>query len=168
MEMEELFGGLGGVAFLTAIGGLLIIPFIIAIVAYILMGIGLYKTAQANGENAILAWFPITREYLIGKLLGDKMDVFGWFTIPMLSVVFPIVTYGSGLVSTILGIIPVIGAIITFVLPIAIMVFNFLIWMNYAKAMGKNDVGSYILYYLFGFIMVFLSRGTVIGSKNID
>ncbi len=129
---------------------------------YILQSIGLYKTAQANGENGVLAWIPIAREYLIGKMLGDEMNVMDKFTIPKISIIYPVITYGAGIISSILSVIPLIGGLLSFVLSIAIVVFNVLIWIKYSKAMGKNDVGSYILFFLFPWLMVFLTRGTTI------
>ncbi len=61
--MMAMFAGLGIMMFIIAA---------IAIVFYVLMSIGLMKMADnLELENTWLAWIPVARLYILGKIVGD-------------------------------------------------------------------------------------------------
>lgn len=65
---EHFLGALFAAGFIF-----LFIMFIVGIVMYVLLAMGLYNLAMNNGQNdkAILAWVPIANIYLLGVLSGD-------------------------------------------------------------------------------------------------
>lgn len=89
------------------LGAFALVAFIIAIVMYVLMSLGLYKLAQnADIENPWLAWIPIANLYILAKLV--KTVKLGTFEIPSLEIVLPV----GCIVAAALGGIPVIGWIV--------------------------------------------------------
>lgn len=63
-------------ALIAALGGLLIVLFIVGIISYVFMSLGLYTMAKNRGiDYAWLAWIPIASGYIQGKLIYDKISL---------------------------------------------------------------------------------------------
>lgn len=67
-----------------------LIGIIVAVVIYILIGVGLSTMAKNKGlNNPWLAWIPIGNMYLLGELINDKIS-FGGFIIPKAKIILPV------------------------------------------------------------------------------
>lgn len=96
--MEDLIALLGGFFLLFGLVG---------IVLYVLGALGLSRMAKKLGvENPWMAWLPIFNIYLIGKIAGDEVVVFGK-EVKNLAVVLAVSSVVIGAVS----VIPLIGQI---------------------------------------------------------
>lgn len=106
-EMMLLYNDSSAFTLFAFLGAFALVAFIIAIVMYVLMSLGLYKLAQnADIENPWLAWIPIANLYILAKLV--KTVKLGTFEIPSLEIVLPV----GCIVAAALGGIPVIGWIV--------------------------------------------------------
>ncbi len=64
------------------------------LIAYGLTSIGLYKIANKKGiANAILAWIPIVRYYLLGAILGNELLVTSKGRLPYFQFILPITCF---------------------------------------------------------------------------
>ncbi len=118
---------------LLAVGGIMALLFlIVGIGLYVLFAIGLYGLAR-NEEtgNEWFAFIPILQLYIIGKILREvKIST---YTIPQLELVLPVAPIAIMVVGAILGIIPVIGPFVGFLLNIAYAVFSIIVTFNFYK-----------------------------------
>lgn len=64
-----------GYGFLAVLGGFVLAYFIVAILLYVLNGIGFYKIAKNEGRGNIawLAWIPIANVFLLPVLVEDDV-----------------------------------------------------------------------------------------------
>lgn len=85
----------GGLVAIGFVGIILLIIFSFAwLIAYILISVGLFGAARKRGiANYGLAWIPIVRYYLLGKLLNDELIVTPKIRIPYLQIVLPVVSF---------------------------------------------------------------------------
>ena len=120
-------------AMLLMMGGFAsLIFFIIAVVLYLLFALGLYGLAKNEGTgNEWFAFIPILQLYIIGKILREiKIST---YTIPQLELVLPLAPIALMIVGAILGIIPLLGGLVTFLLNIAYAVFSIIVMYNFYK-----------------------------------
>lgn len=110
-------------ASLLALGlGTIVFFLLLMVVVYIFGAIGLYTMAKrANIQNEWLAFIPIVNTYIIGELIDDKLK---WFTYGKTGGIKLLIILIGALV---LGMIPVIGNIISFL--VGIFWFVILHWL---------------------------------------
>ncbi len=81
---------------------------------YIVTAISLYTIAQRRGiQHPYLAWIPVAQDYLFAEIIGSELKV-NDKTILYFPWVYVGCIYGIGIILTILGFIPILGAIIAF------------------------------------------------------
>ena len=143
------YGMFGALAAAGLFLGLLF--FAIAIAAYVLTALGLYKLAQKqNFENAWLAWIPVAQFYIIGKIVGEAK--FGTaFTIPRLELVLPLGAIAIG----ILGYIPVLGQLIALAYAVVCIYSLYLLYKKYVpdQAVLYTILSAVGLFAIFIFII---------------
>lgn len=98
---EDLF--LGGM--FAALGVFFIFIFAVCVVFYVMKSLSLQNMAKKlNIENPWLAWLPVANLYILGKIAGDRLVLFGK-EITNLGVVLLVGSIGASVLSAI----PVIG-----------------------------------------------------------
>lgn len=96
-------------AILSFVAAYLVIILIIGIVCYVFNSLSFYQMAKnRNMDNAWLAWIPIAKTYLMGKIINEKV-AFGSWVIPYAHVFLPLFPIAAGFLSMI----PYIGWIFT-------------------------------------------------------
>jgi hypothetical protein len=120
----EMFLLLGGVASLLF--------FIIAIIMYVLLAIGLYGLGKTeNTGNEWFAFVPILQFYIVGKILKEiKIST---YTIPQLELVLPLAPIAVFILGSILGVIPLLGGLLSLILNIASAIFYIIVMFNFFK-----------------------------------
>jgi hypothetical protein len=154
MDNLEMFLLIGGVAsFLFCI---------ISIGLFILLAIGLYGLAKTeNTGNEWFAFIPILQFYIVGKILREiKIST---YTIPQLELVLPLAPLAVLIAGSILGIIPIIGGLLSLVLNIAYFVFSIMIMFKLYKRY-KGD--SATLMTVLSVILFFMGPLYVFNLKN--
>ncbi len=131
---------------LLLFGGFVALIFsLIGIALYILFAVGLYGLAKnANTGNEWLAFIPIAQFYIIGKILREVKILN--YTVPQLELVLPLAPVALMVVGAILGVIPILGGLVVFLLNIAYGVFYVVVLYNfYKKYKGQDAVLMTIL-----------------------
>jgi hypothetical protein len=73
-DLSDLNALTSDAIFGTAIVGFMVFLFLIGLVCYIFLSIGLMKMAENAGiNNAWLAWIPIANYYIMGELVTSKL-----------------------------------------------------------------------------------------------
>lgn len=99
------YDGAGTGALIAFLGAFIGVAILYGLIAYVVSAIALKRMADKLGvENSWLSWVPIANAYIIGKVAGDRLDLFG-YQIENLSI---ILLAGSAITGAISGI-PVIG-----------------------------------------------------------
>lgn len=115
----------------TAILGIIVtiftIAFAVSILVYVLNCIGLYRMAKKlNHKYSWLAWIPIAQYWLLFDMPKKGLEVLAFKkTIQNRTNAFWIyiaLSFGGGIVTSILGIIPIIGTLLAPLVPIAMTV----------------------------------------------
>ena len=116
------------------------------VIVYIVGAIGLKRMAdKLNIENSWLAFIPIANAYLIGKVAGDRIDLFG-YQIENLALIMLAGSALSGLASPI----PVIG----FLLILAFSVISFAALYKIYLMFVPN---SAMLYLILSIVLAFIA-----------
>ncbi|WKY47353.1 DUF4190 domain-containing protein [Eubacteriaceae bacterium ES3] len=139
--------------FLSILSVIIVISLIIGIITYVFNSIGLYTMAKNRQiDHAWLAWIPIASNYIFGDLINDEVTL-GSLHIPYAKIFLTLSSFALAFVSTILGLIPYLGAILSILLSIAFAVYYFtaLYWLYniYAK---KHAVLLLVLSIIFPFL----------------
>lgn len=121
---------LGMLFLLSGLASLLF--FVIGIAMYVLLAIGLYGLAKNEQTgNEWFAFIPILQFYIVGKILKElKIST---YTIPQLELVLPLAPIAVFILGSILGVIPILGALLGLVLNIAYMIFTIMVMYNFFK-----------------------------------
>ncbi|MDF2531848.1 MAG: hypothetical protein K0Q65_1429 [Clostridia bacterium] len=124
MDNMEMFLLLGGAATLLF--------FIFAIIMYVFLAIGLYGLAKTeNTGNEWFAFVPILQFYIVGKILKEiKIST---YTIPQLELVLPLTPIAVFIVGSILGVVPLLGGLLSLILNIASAIFSIMVMFNFFK-----------------------------------
>lgn len=111
-------------AAILALGAVLVIFGIFALIAYIFMALALYTMAKNKGiDHAWLAWIPIVNNYLFGELIDDvvpiaslKIPYAKWVLLisPIVVCLLSTINTQNGFVSFIIWLVAVIYAVYTF------------------------------------------------------
>lgn len=151
LEMLLLLGGVASFLF-----------FIIGIGLFVLMAIGLYGLAKTeNTGNEWFAFIPILQFYIVGKILKEvKIST---YTIPQLELVLPLAPIAVLIAGSILGIIPLIGGLLSIILNIAFAIFSIIVLFNFYKRY-KGD--SATLMTALSVILFFMGPIYVFNLKN--
>ncbi len=153
---------MGEFEMLLAVGGFLaFLFFIIGITLYVLLAMGLYGLAKTEKTGyEFFAFIPILQFYIIGKILKEvKIST---YVIPRLELVLPLLPIALVLVSGVLGVIPLLGALLMFIINIAVFVFTIIVMYNFFKRYRGESavlmtVLSVILFFM-GPIFIFTLR----------
>lgn len=115
-------------AFCVAMGGLVIIFFMLLVVFYVLKSVGITALAANKGlENAWLGWVPVADLYIAGQIVGE-MTLFG-YRIPNLSLWLPVVMVGSVFLSWI----PVLDVLVWIAALIFFIAFSYVLFNMYTS-----------------------------------
>ena len=125
-----------------------VIATIIGIIAYVMFSLGLMTLAKNKGiANAGLAWIPIANLYILGKIV-ETVDI-GTLKIQRLDIILPV----SVLAMWVLGLIPVIG----WILSIAYAIFlGFVLHKLFLKYRPAQAVLYTVLSIVLGLIWIFV------------
>ena len=136
--------------------------FIIGIGLFILTAIGLYGLAKTeNTGNEWFAFIPILQFYIVGKILKEiKIST---YTIPQLELVLPLAPIAVFIAGSILGILPLIGGLLSLILNIAFAIFTIIVLFNFYKRY-KGD--SATLMTVLSVILFFMGPIYVFSLKN--
>lgn len=125
-DMEEFFATLMASGMLVFIIILLGVAILFAIAAYVLQSLALYKMAKKMGhESPWLAWIPYANTYLMFVLPEKPYSVLAINTVMERSTAFMVwlgLSVGSGVITTILSFIPLIGTMIASFVPLLIRI----------------------------------------------
>ncbi|WP_054695194.1 hypothetical protein [Syntrophomonas palmitatica] len=120
--------------------GIFMVIIVIGIVFYILKSIALTTMAANRGiENPWLGWIPVGDLYIAGTLLGE-MELFG-YRLTNLGLWVPVAYVGG----TILGMIPVIGALFSIALLVFAVIFTYNLFKIYSTQAVLFTVLSILL-----------------------
>ncbi len=82
---------------LSFLAAYFVIILVIGIVCYVFNSLSLYQMAKNRGfDSPWLAWIPIAKTYLMGKIINEKV-AFGSWVIPYAHVFLPLLPFASGL-----------------------------------------------------------------------
>lgn len=149
---------------LLLMGGFALFIFsVISIGLYILFAVGLYGMAKTEGiENGWLAFIPIVQLYIIGRILREVR--IGNYTVPMLEYVLPLLPIAVVIADEILGVIPVLGSLLSILLNVAFMIFMYIvIYQLYKRYRGEKAGLMLVLSIIFFFmapIYIFTMRNS--------
>ncbi len=119
----------GAAAILAGLAGFLFVLVAVLLVFYVLKSIGLMTMAANKGiENAWLAWIPIADLYIAGSIV-EEMDLFG-NRLTNLGMWLPVIMVGG----MIIGIIPVIGTIISLAAFVFFLMFSYQLFSMYSPS----------------------------------
>ncbi|MDY0236474.1 MAG: hypothetical protein RBR71_10615 [Gudongella sp.] len=104
----DIYDGAGTSALFAFFAAFLGFIIFYGLIAYIVSAIALKRMAdKLSVENSWLAWVPIANVYILGKVAGDKLDLFG-YQIDNLAIILLAGSVISGAISGI----PVIGFLV--------------------------------------------------------
>ena len=153
-----------GLATLLAIAGLFSLLFlVIGITLYVLLALGLYGIAKNESlGNEWFAFIPILQFYIVGKVLKELK--IGSYVIPSLEIVLPLSPIALMLAARILGVIPILGGLLSLILNIAYTVFGIIVMYHFYKRYKGEQatlmtVLSVVLFFM-GPIFVFNLRNS--------
>jgi predicted PurR-regulated permease PerM len=153
--------GLG--AIMAFMGVFIFILLAVAVVMYIFSALALYKMASnRNINNPWFAWIPFLNLYLMGEIIDQRVYL-GELEIPYAQLVLPLGSLAVGLISSLLGAIPYIGAIIAFILPIAWAIYVFAAVYRLYKLYKP---GSAVLYLILSIIFSILQPIFMFTMRN--
>lgn len=114
-----------------------------------------------NTGNEWFAFIPILQFYIVGKILKEvKIST---YTIPQLELVLPLAPIAVLIAGSILGIIPLIGGLLSIILNIAFAIFSIIVLFNFYKRY-KGD--SATLMTALSVILFFMGPIYVFNLKN--
>lgn len=145
----------GLLAILAILGAFAFILFIIAVVMYILLSLGLYNLAKNAGiENPWLAWIPIGNLYILGKLVRNVQ--LGSLEIPSLEIILPIASVAVPLLAGI----PVIGWILDIAYVVLLIIVLYRLYNMYRPQQATLWIILSILFCFIGMpaILIFVMR----------
>lgn len=142
MDMYET----GWLAFFGAFLGFIIL---FGLIAYVVSAIALKRMAdKLNVENSWLAWVPIANVFILGKVAGDRLDLFG-YQIDNLAIIL----LGGSVISGLISGIPIIGFLFAVAFAIISLATLYKVYMMFVP----NSAMLYlILSIVFAFIAPFL------------
>lgn len=151
-----------GLDTLLIMGGFVsLLFFIIGIGMYVLFAIGLYGLAKTeNTGNEWFAFIPILQFYIVGKILREV--TISTYTVPSLELVLPVAPIAVMIAGSVLGVIPILGTLLGFVLNLAYGIFSIIVMYNFFKRYRGQEavlmtVLSVVLFFM-GPIYVFNLR----------
>ena len=137
--MYNDFAGVSGIFALMA--GFVFVAFLISIVFYIFLSLGLHKLAvNRKLENPWLAWIPIANLYILGHLAGGSIVLFEK-KVEKLELVLPVAFIGVAVLSAI----PVIGQLLC----LAFGVFTFCVLYQLYKIYKPESAMLYTILSIF-------------------
>jgi len=148
-QLDSMFQAMGTGSLVAGIFAIIGVFLVLAIIMYIFTSLGLYAMANTlNIEYPWLVWIPIANIYILGKIVGDKIKIFG-YEITNLGIVLIV----SSLVLSILTQIPFVG----FIILIAYEVFIYFIYYKLYRMFKPESAGMYlVLSIVFSIVQPFL------------
>ncbi|ALU15854.1 hypothetical protein ACH52_3107 [Eubacterium limosum] len=133
---------------LSFLAAYFVIILVIGIVCYVFNSLSLYQMAKNRGiDSPWLAWIPIAKTYLMGKIINEKV-AFGSWVIPYAHVFLPLLPFAGGLLSMI----PFIG----WLFPIAYAVYYYgALYRLYRMYKPENAVLFLVLSIIFAITQPF-------------
>lgn len=145
----DFYDGAGMGAFFAFLG--IFIGFIIlyGIIAYVVSAIALKRMADKLGvDNSWLAWIPLANTYILGKVAGDKIVLFG-STIENLAIIL----LAGSVITTVTSTVGILG----FLIGIAFTVLSFAaLYKVYLRFVPDSAMLYLILSIVLAFIAPFL------------
>lgn len=122
----------------------LAVSLVVLIATMIIQGIPLYVMAKkANLDYAWLSFLPIGNAYIMAKIPSKRFQIFNiWGTDNRTEVFygFLLVTFGGSIASSILGLIPCLGAIIAIAIAVCMIIYQaYMIYDIFATFYEDHD-----------------------------
>ena len=146
--------GYGWLAFFGAFLGIVILY---GLIAYIVGALALKRMAdKLNVENSWLAFIPIANAYLLGKVAGDRLDLFG-YKIENLAIIL----LGGSAISFVISGIPVIGFLFGIAFAVVAFATLYKVYMMFVP-------NSAMLYLILSIVLAFIAPFLMYAASTKD
>ena len=152
--MDDYGYGYGWLAFFGAFLGILILY---GLIAYIVGALALKRMAdKLNIENSWLSFIPIANAYLLGKVAGDRLDLFG-YQIENLAIIL----LGGSAISFVISGIPIIGFLFGIAFAVVAFATLYKVYMMFVP-------NSAMLYLILSIVLVFIAPFLMYAASTKD